>query len=216
MPRINDTPENNLKELIELEKKLTIDKNDSYIISYHYILRWFKRIKKFNELHFVCGANMVYGWMPRIIHWHPNTSIMADGESIKKDFKCSADILSKVKNNPDISVSELKSFFDSDLKQLKQLVDNSLVASSKLFHFVAPKTFAIFDSNVCNYFFSSTHLSVKRYKMYIKRIKDMSLLPRCQELYNSVFGKVSDEISFVRAIELAIFTYETRPINNLQ
>lgn len=199
MDRIDDKPENNLEELIKFEKNLKIDKKDSYIISYPFIRDWFRGIRKFDESHFVCGVHMVYGWMPRVLRLHPDTTVKVGDKSVNVDLRRGTDILTQLKKNQDIS--------ESELKQLKRLVDNSLVASSKLFHFVAPETFAIWDSNVCKYFFPGAVKKMEDYWKYINRIRLISKLDGCKGLRDSVYKKVGYDISFVRAIELVIYLY---------
>ena len=79
----------------------------------------------------ILGASLAYSWMPRIL--------TLNLEGVER----SARILEAVKRGGEPSVE--------DLERLKQTINNSLVGTSKLLHFIAPDRFPIWDSRVCRF-----------------------------------------------------------------
>lgn len=126
-----------MKDVFKLEPNTQIPRDNSYIVSYPYILAYFQSVNVFSERDFVCGAHIVYGWMPTVLDL--NT------ENISFGLKRGADLLTRTK--------EIGRITDIDLEILVKLVNNSLVGSSKLLHFAAPNAFAIWDSKIYSFVF---------------------------------------------------------------
>ncbi len=79
------------------------------------------------------------------------------------------DILNKSKQ---IEILEKK-----DLEALKSLINNSLVGTSKLLHFINPEKYAIWDSRVCKFLSGTTH------KYFIEKIDVFyNYIDYCKEL----------------------------------
>lgn len=116
-----------MRNVLELEPAIHISRGNSYIVSYPYILAHFRNMDILSEKDFVYGAHIVYGWMPTILHLNPG--------KIKVSLSSGAEIVSLAKNTWRIA--------DSELELLANLVNNLLVADSKLLHFVSPE-------DICN------------------------------------------------------------------
>jgi len=66
----------------------------------------------------VCGAHMVYGWMPTILE-------------LNGDLEAAAQTLNEAKAGRDITAQKIT--------KVAATINNSFVGASKLLHFVAPK-----------------------------------------------------------------------------
>lgn len=184
---------------------------DSYIFSYPYILEFFST--KFNSKNaldkhdFICGIHMIYGWMPRILTLNP----IDDLDNI-------ITILNTTQKKQEIS--------DKDLLKLAKPIDgSSVIGTSKLLHFIAPDSFAIWDNNVHEFICSKKLIDNNIYKKNIYPSKNkekeyvqipnyrayLNLLIKIQEnskfndFHNSVNTKIGYKVSPLRAIELIMF-----------
>lgn len=106
-------------------------KRQSDYISYPEFLKYFSDLKTLNRHNLIIGINFTYGWMPTIFDFCTDR------------FDEALDILNRAKkgNKPTVD----------DLKLLKGLLNNSLVGTAKLLHFINPDNFAIWDSRVYRY-----------------------------------------------------------------
>jgi hypothetical protein len=120
-----------MRNVFDLEAATEIQSDDPYIASYPHLLAYFSSKTEIAVADVVCGAHMVYGWMPAIL------ALDTDAES---DLPTAARLLNHVKSGKMLSCEEIKT--------LVNLVNNSLVGASKLLHFVSPSTYAIWDSKV--------------------------------------------------------------------
>jgi hypothetical protein len=109
---------------------------DSYIISYPYILKYFGSRKRLSASDFVCCANMVYGWMPRAIKLHVQNS--------QGSIDRGAELL---------SLARTRMLCGAEISCLVATVDNSLVGVSKMLHFVAPERYAMWDLKICRFLY---------------------------------------------------------------
>lgn len=108
-----------------------------YDKSYIYFIKYFENKEILTEEDLVISANFTYGWMPTILNFK-NTN-----------FNECVDILNKSKQ---IDRLEAK-----DIEALKSLINNSLVGTSKLLHFINPNKYAIWDSRVSKFLSGTTH-----------------------------------------------------------
>jgi len=107
---------------------------------------------------------------------------------------------------------------------LKELLNNSLVGTSKLLHFVNPKQYAIWDSRVYRYLYNKEKVhsylveNVDKYQHYLQLLAELT----SHEITCRICEKVRDvlkaeefycEISDFRALELLMFTYG-KPLNS--
>jgi hypothetical protein len=127
-----------MKNVFELEPATNISRDNSYIVSYPHILAHFQSFDVFSQKDFVCGAHIVYGWMPTVLDLNPS--------KFPVSLQRGAEILNEAKKNGQLS--------DRHIEVLVQLVNNSLVGTSKLLHFVAPNSFAIWDSKIYKFVFN--------------------------------------------------------------
>ncbi|MBK9940685.1 MAG: hypothetical protein IPP13_03570 [Kouleothrix sp.] len=117
------------------------------------------------------------------------------------DFASAAHVLNQVKAREHIS--------DADIQVLINLINNSIVGTSKLLHFVNPIDYAIWDSRVAafyapgisNYRFQRT----VTYREYLEQCKNVSQLAAFPALHLAVERKIGRPITSLRAIELIMY-----------
>jgi hypothetical protein len=182
-----------MRDVFELERTTNIPAA-SYILSYPHILSYFAGCGPLDVADFVRGAHLVYGWMPRILDLHtqpPNLTLAQ-----------AASLLERARIQGTIS--------DEHLSNLVRVVDNSLVGTSKLLHFVRPDIFPIWDSNVYGFVFEERphHYRVSRVAKFREFVQCMNAI-RCDrrfgEFHASVNRKVGYEVSEPRAVELIMY-----------
>lgn len=183
-----------LLKLIKDSKKVNFNKNNSYLKTYPEFIKYFKDCKKINEHNYVVGIHAIYGWMPTILKKLDLTEI---NETLR--------ILNNVKGG--------KKLEEKDLMHLKSKINNSLVGSSKLIHFINPKKYAIWDSRVYKYIFGKKPSSqTEKVSNYIKYISELERIEK-DSRFDSVYKKVNSDIkkhfnysvTKKRAIELIMF-----------
>lgn len=131
----------------------------SYDKSYIYFLKYFENKEILTEEDLIISANFTYGWMPTILNFK------------NSNYNECVDILNKSKQ---IDLLEAR-----DLEALKRLINNSLVGTSKLLHFINPEKYAIWDSRVCKF------LSGCTYKYFIEKVDIFyKYIDYCKELTN--------------------------------
>ena len=181
-------------EVFDLEQNTYIDNSISYLISYPHMIGFFEKKETIEPSDVVCGAHMVYGWMPTII------DLYIDGEDLT--LEKAAGILTKVKQQGSLN--------DSELTYLSRLVNNSLVGTSKLLHFISPLKFAIWDSKVYSFFFNKRpyHHNVNKvsnYRSYMAEMVSIQDDERFPNFHLSINNKIGYEVSPLRAIELIMY-----------
>ena len=105
-----------MKNIFDLEPTTTIPRDKSYIISYPHFVSFFSNKASFTESDVVCGAHMIYGWMPTILDLYPSKSALS--------LSAAALLLTRVKQGIHLN--------NQDIEQLASLINNSLVGASKL------------------------------------------------------------------------------------
>ena len=118
-------------DIINDGMQLTYNSGDSYIRSYPEFLKFFKNQEIITEHSFIIGINFTYGWMPTIFEFKSN------------QFDLTVNILNKVKKGALPTIDELNI--------LKGMINNSLVGTSKILHFINPLLIPIWDSRVYKY-----------------------------------------------------------------
>ena len=201
-------------------------RNLSYILSYNSILKYFS-ILKFDDKQgledLICGCHLIYGWMPTIF----NLSKKIEGKEIKekKDAlsklgtEC-VSIIGKIQRLKDEMVKnenyfkEGDPYFNKDVCVLRKFVNNSVVGVSKLLHFINPKIFPIWDSNICRYVIgenSKTSEYSELYALYVKKmyaiVKDEKNDKKIENLVKTVNGTTESDLAItpMRALELVMF-----------
>jgi len=183
-----------MQDIFDLEPTTNIVANDSYILSYPHLLSYFETKTSFDIEDVVCGAHMVYGWMPKILNLNAGP--------IKLDLVEAAGILTKVKSTGTLT--------DSELQKIRSLVGNSLVGASKLLHFITPNSFPIWDSNVYAFVFNERPHNyrvkqVSKYRKYIDILKKLKEDHRFNRFHRSISSKIGYAVSPLRALELVMY-----------
>lgn len=165
-------------------------KNDTYSLSYPEFLKYFKQISIIDEHHFIIGINFTYGWMPTIFNFKST------------DFTAPVEILNKVKDG------RLPS--EDELLILKSVINNSLVGTSKILHFINPSLIPIWDSRVFKYLIgkNSSVNSIgepKNFLDYIKFCKKVIDQKDFPALKNHVETEIGHEITPMRAVEIIMY-----------
>jgi hypothetical protein len=143
---------------------------------------------------FVRGAHLVYGWMPKVLNLHtqpPNLTLAQ-----------AAALLESARTQGIIS--------DEHLSQLVSVVNNSIVGTSKLLHFVRPDIFPIWDSNVYGFVFGESPHNyrvnkVAKFREFVRYVDAIRAEKRFIDFHASVNSKVGYEVSEPRAVELIMF-----------
>ncbi|GAT64288.1 hypothetical protein [Paludibacter jiangxiensis] len=182
----------------------------SYLESYPIFVNYFKQITgEITKEHLIIAAHFVYGWMPTILTLNTGNS------------KKVLELLNRVRAG-----SLLK---EDELKTIKECVNNSMVGTSKLLHFINPEVYAIWDSKVFFYIRRTKNETVDKiistygiekeqnYRAYLKALQDIIQDIRFEDIYTDVLNKLNKlqlgnwAISKLRAAELIMFyTEKTR------
>jgi len=176
--------------------------DSTFFRAYPALLTFFDKARPFTANDFVCAAHLVYGWMPRILRLHDTVS-----------FDEAAVIVETARSSGQID--------KDDLARLVGLIDNSIVAVSKLLHFARPDAFAIWDSRVQRFLASSSSEAVpgsdpatwrisrgvETYLAYLGLLARLTAAPRFLKLHQRVEARMSSSISAYRAAELVMYTH---------
>jgi hypothetical protein len=183
-----------MRDVFSLEPTTIISPDASYIVSYPYLLSYFANKPLLGAEDVVRGAHMVYGWMPTILDLYPNAN--------KIDLDTAAQLLTKAKVTQKLDQDEIK--------KLACLVNNSLVGATKLLHFVAPFSFAIWDSKVYSFIYEEKPYNhrvnkVDKYFNYLEKLRELQKDTRFTVYHSSINAKVGYDVSALRALELVMF-----------
>jgi len=167
----------------------------NYHKSYRCFVEYFKHLDTIKEDNFVIAANFTYGWMPTILNFKP--------DSVSKvEFGGVLALLNKAKGPNRLS--------EDDVVKVKTLVNNSIVGTSKLLHFINPEVYAIWNTHVCRFVTGKdSHYQVEKVKIFIKYLEECnsltksSALKEAQEIFNDELGY---KVSAMRVLETMMFT----------
>ncbi|SDR71362.1 hypothetical protein SAMN04488552_0657 [Christiangramia echinicola] len=157
--------------------------------SYQEFIQYFDEIDTIEKHHLIISSHFVYGWMPRILRLKLNNL-----EEVLQ-------ILNKAK-----TIQILKS---KELEKLRISIDNSLVGTSKLLHFINPEIYPIWDSKIFKYWSGNkTTYGIQKPENYLEFTNQVT-----ETIQHKDFGKIHNKInellkydvSSVRALELLIF-----------
>jgi len=175
--------------------------NKTYYISYTEFLNYFKNTTEITKHNLIIGINFVYGWMPTIFDFCTN------------NFDDALTILNSAKQGNIPSVKELEI--------LKSLLNNSLVGTSKLLHFINPNKFAIWDSKVYYYLTGNVahHNRIGKCESYLAYLKFCNELTQRKE-YDEVHERICHEVRYpmsrLRTAELIMFSTKDTKSNEEQ
>jgi hypothetical protein len=199
--------------IIEQIDNNTLSAEDaSYLFSYKHFLTYFEnKPKKLTVEDLVIGIHFVYGWMPTIFHFKSlDTAKLTEAIGIINKYKGS---------------DVIESDEPEQLEKLKEILNNSIVGTSKLLHFINPDKYAIWDSRVHSYIrknFSESGIgyepnNVKNYIKYLNFINEIKSHPNFKSdvykpLKDVIKEKYKYKISQLRAIEMILFYAEKEVI----
>ena len=170
-------------------ERLILTENDSYIETYSEFIKYFEDIDKIQRHHLIIASHFVYGWMPTIIQL--NTI-----ELEKVLF-----LLNSAKAGHLLT--------ESELQIIKFCVNNSMVGTSKLLHFINPKIYAIWDSRIYRYLTGkNTSYGIDRPKAYLEYLDGIAKIAEhknYQELHFNIERNFKYQLSPMRAIEIVMF-----------
>lgn len=182
-------------DVFQIEPRTQIDQAQSYIRAYPHILAALKTPHVLDEQAFVCGAHMVYGWMPTILEVHVSQSV---------NLHTGVALLNKARTTGRLSCEEIE--------QLASLVNRSVVGASKLLHFVNPEAFAIWDSRIYRFLHQGQRAAhayrvnnAGEYEAYLGLLQRLQQDDRFPELHASVNRKMGYAVSPLRALEVVMF-----------
>jgi len=172
-----------------------LNSEHNYHKSYRCFVEYFKDLDTITEDNFIIAANFTYGWMPTILNFKP--------DSVSKvEFGNVLALLNKAKGSTRLS--------EGDILKVKALVNNSIVGTSKLLHFINPEVYAIWDSHVCRFWTGeSSSYQVGTVKLFEKYLDGLSKVPKSSALKKAqerFKDKLGYEVSHLRVIETMMFT----------
>ena len=197
---------------LELEKCISIGQAKSYLLSYDGFVEHFKDAAHSDLKHIVASIFMVYGWMPTI----PNIFKEINSDHRSYTIEDLPEVVRTIKKITDeTSEKDILTLIEN----LKPLVNNSLVGTSKFLHFINPEIFPIWDSKVANnmYGYKTNYQfeKLENYKHYFLWIKCLrqSVNPKLKkQLSNQVKEAIERQVgisvntpSFTRVVELLCF-----------
>lgn len=179
-----------------------------YLKSYYYFLEYFHDIHEFESRHVVIGAGFTYSWMDTILSWRiENEQALVSAAKVLTEAK-------KIKSIDDIKTTPIG--------DLKGVVSDSYIGTSKLLHFVNPGVFPIYDSHICRYVHGEVekyHVNTKkRFFGYIDEIAKLLQEPKFENDIYAPILKTLESFSFspvsrVRAVEMAMFHHQRKSAN---
>lgn len=186
----------NLEKIIEEFKSidLTFPGAKSYLKSYAAFVRFFKREPDtpLTEDDLVIGIHFAYGWMPTIFEFKHH------------DLTAAITIINVARNGVLLTSVELT--------VLKTLLNNSIVGTSKLLHFISPANYAIWDSRVYRFVTGNDkvdHSKVNSVSLYASYLEQIRELVKEEQFITSIHKPLSQllgqDISPLRALELVLY-----------
>lgn len=166
-------------------------KRQSDYISYPEFLKYFSSLKTITRHNLTIGINFTYGWMPTIFDFRSD------------NFEEALVILNKAKIGSKPTVE--------NLALLKGLLNNSLVGTTKLLHFIKPDNFAIWDSRVYRYLTNKEPHdnrigNCNSYIDYLKFCDYLTQQPEFKSLQKNIEMKVGYSMTAFRVAELVMYS----------
>jgi hypothetical protein len=179
----------NPTQIIQDGMRLNIS-HDSYLFSYPEFLSYFGSIDKITKHNFIIGVNFSYAWMPTIFEFKSET------------FDEVVFILNKVKAGSIPTIEELNI--------LKYMINNSLVGTSKLLHFINPSLIPIWDSRVFKYLIGKQPYqnligNPQHFLDYVKFCNEVMKEDNFIQLKKYLEIKIGYEMSPMRIVEIVMY-----------
>jgi hypothetical protein len=168
-------------------------KANSYTASYSAFIDYFKNLPgKIEAEHLTIGIHFTYGWMPTVFNFgkdNTQTAVLA--------------ILNDAKGG--------KRPTPQEMEILKKYLNNSMVGTSKLLHFINPDVFAIWDSKVYKYLYQQAAHEYRigncaTYLAYLKWLDGITSRQEFAGVLQKVNSALGYPVSRFRAAELIMFT----------
>ncbi|ASW73240.2 hypothetical protein CJF12_02325 [Chryseobacterium piperi] len=179
-----------LEELRQSSLTIELEKKNNYLLSYPHFINYFKLKDRLSDKDLICGAFMIYGWMPTILK---NVDCTKIDEILN--------LFNKAKTS-DTLLTEI------EIKCLTSFTNNSLVGASKLLHFINPSVYPIWDRKVCRYFFpNNNHNQVNKISNYLKYIETIQNIIATESCFHfdHIRNQMNYEITDIRLIEMLLF-----------
>lgn len=179
-----------LLDINKIEQESLYVVRDQYTDVYPHLISYFKEKSILAAEDFIRGAHMVYAWMPTIL-----TVYSTDLDEV-------VSLINKAKNEGNLQEDEIET--------IATVVNNSVVGTSKLLHFIAPEHFPIWDSRVYFYLtkkrgYNSKVNNVRQYLEYMALVNQIIKKDKFKIIHDTVNLKLGYDVSAVRAIEIIMF-----------
>lgn len=174
--------------------------NDSYLLSYPHFIDYFRSLKTIDKRAFFIGSNFTYGWMPTVLRYKTDKTGKAD---LNARLRLVISLLNRAKAEPDLSKAELG--------EIKGVINNSIVGTSKILHFINAEGYPIWDSKTCAYFTNNKNPShannIDRYLAYKKNCEQLVTEKGVVNIRNTIneILKPIGPVTRLRAIEMVFF-----------
>lgn len=167
-----------------------INRQSDYI-SYPEFLKYFNDLKTITRHNLTIGINFTYGWMPTIFDFRSD------------NFEEALQILNEAKRGSKLTVD--------NLVLLKGLLNNSLVGTTKLLHFIKPDNFAIWDSRVYRYLtkqepYDNRIGNCNTYIDYLAFCDYLTKQPEFESLQKIIESKIGYSMTAFRVAELVMYS----------
>lgn len=159
-------------------------------MSYHTFCKFFLRKKgKITRNDLIIGTYFSYGWMPTMLELSGDVDVVVR-------------LVNKASKNGKLNRGEIAS--------LRSIINNSLVGTSKLLHFVNPQIYPIWDSRVCSYIFDAPvnrHRteSIQLYLDFQDFVCGIHNKQEIERLRKRLFPKQYQSVSTIRTIEYFMY-----------
>lgn len=172
--------------------------NDTYLKTYGEILSFAQKLKfdQVNDL--VILSHVVYAWMPTIL-----TYKLSKKKDLLEFLKEAKDADKKYISNSDLY---------PNLALLKSTINNSIVGSSKLLHFINPDVFPIWDSRIAKEVAGIKQANnIKHFLNYLTATHEVleennsNFFKLYHHISNLLNKNFSYKISPIRTIELILY-----------
>jgi hypothetical protein len=184
--KITDTTLAKALENVNTKKYGLSKKQGFYKTSYEAFLLYFNENRPLNENTAITGISLAYSWMPTI----PNNILLNDHI---------VDILNNAYTKQLLTIE--------DLQKLKSSINNSIVGTSKVLHFINPQLYPIWDSKIAAAFSINNYNminDVKNYMSYVKAIEDLSE----NNNLSTLIENYDEKFTSCRNIDMALFSKE--------
>lgn len=163
----------------------------TYLMSYPHFIQYFNNVKTITFHELTIGINFTYGWMPTIFDYRSDKFT----EVLK--------ILNKYKSGtiPD----------DREMTILRNNLNNSIVGTSKLLHFICPNLIPIWDSRVYKYLTDETAHGyrvdkVSNFRQYVAFCNNLISDPRFNQAKSRIERLVGYSMSPMRITDLVMYS----------